>query len=91
MFIKELSEEKLKVGSGILRDAAQIFFASMFVSVLINSSDLTLAIFGLLFSIAFWILSLIIIKRYGYKNFFNYILFYWRNNGTRWGNYCLFY
>jgi len=62
MFIRELSEEKIKVGSEIFRDMAQIFFASMFVSVLINSSDLTLAISGLLFSIAFWILSLIIIK-----------------------------
>jgi len=62
MKIKELSEEKLKIGSEIFRDIGQVFFASMVIGVLVNTSDLSLAFFGLLFSIISWLLSLVLIK-----------------------------
>lgn len=55
--------ERAKVFSEILRDIGQVFFASMFIGPLITGSvDLSISLFGLLFSVLAWYSSVSLIK-----------------------------
>jgi len=57
-----ISPNKLKVISNIQRDIGQVVFASTVIGPLLAARDLGLIILGLLFSICFWSLSIILIK-----------------------------
>jgi hypothetical protein len=58
-----LTDGRRTVMSEISRDVAQVFFASLVIGFLVLDQDIGLMIRGLILSIGYWVLNIVVINK----------------------------